>query len=97
VSGSPALNSTSVATSSSLAAGSFASVVLRAVGETLSPCRTPLLYALGEGLYTFSLYATSNAGLRSQVSQAVVVDASLPVTQLVTKAVAAPYPSQVRV
>ena len=62
----------------------------------MQPCPSPLVFSLAEGLYFFSVYATSNAGLKSQASQTMVVDASPPVSLILTQATPSPYPSQVR-
>ena len=65
------------------------------LGLTILPCPSPLVYNLGEGVYNFNFQSTSNAGLSSQVSQTIVVDASPPVTQMTTQPQTAPYPSLV--
>lgn len=96
LSGSPALNYTDIATTnSSASSASFTGATRGTLGVPLLPCPSPLVFSLAEGLYVFNFYATSNAGLKAQASQALMVDASPPVSQIVTQPSTSSYPSQV--
>ncbi|GAX74937.1 hypothetical protein CEUSTIGMA_g2383.t1 [Chlamydomonas eustigma] len=76
-------------------ASSMAKATQGRVGNSLSPCPSPVLFDVQEGLYIFSLNATSAAGLSSDSTHIIVVDATSPVSQITTQFTSRPYPSQV--